>query len=392
MQYRNSVLLLALLSNFSLLSSRIVLSPLLPDVIDAFSVSKSAAGVALTGLWAAYAVLQFPSGLLSHRYGERPVILAALFLTGVGTILLAFSPSFVLMALFAVFVGAGAGLYYSVAMVLINRLFEDRSGWAMSIHGISVPLGGLLTPIVATALSVRFGWRIGVLLPAAIIFPVFLLVAHQLGPTEPEAIDGSESGIELRSLLDQLRNAHLIHTTLLAIIVYFVWQAFASFLPTFLREYWGVSPQVASLGFAAVFVLTALTLPVMGRIADAVSNNAVLAFCLVVMAAAFTLFIVGSGRLALIAAVAMLGIGTSWEGALYSRLLNQLSASKAGPTFGLLRTIILFVSSLGSAITAFLVDVSGWPLAFGCLVGLLLLGFVSVSAASLRGNASVPAP
>jgi MFS family permease len=286
MQYRNSVLLLALLSNFSLLSSRLVLSPLVPDVIDPFSVSKSAVGMALTGLWAAYAVLQFPSGILSYRYGERPIILAALLLTGLGTLLLALAPSFLLLALFAVFVGAGAGLYYSVAMVLINRLFEEKSGFAMSVHGISVPLAGLVIPVVET-----------------------------------------------------------------------------------------------------VFVLAALVLPVMGRIADAVNNRVVLAFSLASMAAAFGLFVTGPHRLGLFVAGGLLGVGSGWEGALYSRLMDHLSVSKTGPLFGLLRTIILLVSSLGSTVTAFLVDVSGWPLAFGCLSGLLLLGFVSVIVSSARHGA-----
>ncbi len=44
--------------------ARLVLSPLIPAIMNAFNVSKSGVGIVLTGRWGAYALFQFP-GVLS---------------------------------------------------------------------------------------------------------------------------------------------------------------------------------------------------------------------------------------------------------------------------------------------------------------------------------------
>jgi MFS family permease len=113
-RYRDGVLALAALANFSQFGARLVISPLVPDIIAAFSVTKSTVGLALTGVWATFALFQYPSGVLADRYGERRVILTALGLTAGCSLLLALSPSFLAFAAFAVLLGAGAGLYFSV--------------------------------------------------------------------------------------------------------------------------------------------------------------------------------------------------------------------------------------------------------------------------------------
>ena len=42
--------------------------------MDSFEITKGAIGLTLTPMWLAYAVFQFPSGLLGDCYGERTVI------------------------------------------------------------------------------------------------------------------------------------------------------------------------------------------------------------------------------------------------------------------------------------------------------------------------------
>lgn len=385
MDHRYVVLGVAAASNFSLLSARLSLSPVVPRVINDFAVSKSEIGLALTGLWAAYALLQFPSGLLSYRYGERRVMLAALALGGIGSLLLAFSPNFSLLAAFAFFLGAGAGLYYTVGTTLLTRLFEERSGLAISVHGISVPLAGLVTPIGVTWIAVRWGWRLGVAATASLAFLVLLLALWRIPDRAPQ---GESLGqyADLRTLARRALQPQLAFTVLLAVIAYFTWQAFASFLPTFLIEYHGLSAQRASIAFGAVFVTTALTLPVIGGLSDRFGRDALLAGCMLIMAGAFGLFVITSSLLGIIAAVALLGLGTAWEGPLQTRFFDNLPADERGPLFGFVRTLYLFLSAAGSWVTASIADTLGWPAAFTFLLGLAVLGAVALGLNHLFGT------
>jgi predicted MFS family arabinose efflux permease len=52
---------------FVTMVARLAPSPIVPDIIDAFGVSKSAVGIALSGMWAAYALFQFPDARRSDR-------------------------------------------------------------------------------------------------------------------------------------------------------------------------------------------------------------------------------------------------------------------------------------------------------------------------------------
>lgn len=385
MQARYIVLGVAAASNFSLLAARLSLSPVVPRVIEEFTVTKSEIGFALTGLWAAYALLQFPSGLLSFRFGERRVMLAALGLGGLGSLLLAVAPSFPFLAAFAFFLGAGAGLYYTVGTTLLTRLFEDRSGLAISVHGISVPLAGLITPIAVTWIAVRWGWRVGVGAVASLAFIVLLIALWQVPSREPQG-DSLAQYADLRTLARRALQPQLAFTVLLAVIAYFTWQAFASFLPTFLIEYHGLSDQRASLAFGAVFVVTAVAMPVIGELSDRYGRDALLAGCMLILAVAFGLFVVVSSVVGIVLAVGLLGLGTAWEGPLQTRFFDNLPADERGPLFGFVRTTYLFLSAAGSWVTASIADGFGWPAAFGFLVALAIFGVVAIGLNRIFGT------
>ncbi|TKX77174.1 MFS transporter, partial [Halorubrum sp. SD626R] len=76
-QYRHTVLALCMLAFFVTYFARLAISPVVPFIVDDFAVSNTAIGAALSGMWLAYGVSQFPSGILADRFGERRVILVA---------------------------------------------------------------------------------------------------------------------------------------------------------------------------------------------------------------------------------------------------------------------------------------------------------------------------
>ena len=368
---KGTILALTVAAFFSTMVARLVISPLIPDIIGAFETSKSATGLALTGMWAAYALLQFPSGILGERYGERTIVLLALCLTGLGSILTSIAPSYMTFAVFVIFLGTGAGLYFSASSSLLVRHFEN-TGQALGFQSAGGPLAGLLAPIAAAYIGEIYGWRIAVLLGAAVALPVFVLYWWQVPPTPPQHPERSLAvQFQPGLLVKLLSRPQIAYTTVLAILSYFAWQAFASFFPTFLIEYRGFSSQRASVVFGAVFALAAIGLPILGRVSDRVGRDTILALSLASNTIGYVLIIDGSGLMTTVLGVATLGFGMSWGGVLNSRFMDCFSDSERGTGFGLVRMVGLLVSSLGSVVVGTLAQRVNWPIAYGLVAGLL---------------------
>lgn len=378
-RYRHTVLALAVAANFGQLGSRLVISPVVPDLIEAFDASKAGIGLVLTVMWAIYALLQFPSGVLGDVYGERRVALVALGLTGAGSLLLAFAPSYLLFGLFALFLGAGAGLYFTTATSLLAKQFRN-SGRALSVHTAGGSLAGLVAPVVAGAVAVRLGWRPAILLGAVAVLPVALLFAWRIRPVEPAGGTVGER-IDPGVVLELLARPRVAYTAAMASATVFVWQSFASFFPTFLIEYWSFSTGSASLAFGVVFLLSALAQPAMGSLSDRIGRDAALGSSVVVAAGGFVLILAGSSLLSAAVAVGLLGIGISWPGVIQARFMDAFADAERGSGFGLVRTVYMFLGALGSVVTGTLADAAGWTVAFGLVAGLLV-----VVAASLLAN------
>jgi len=106
----------------SLLSN--ILGPIIPDIIDGFQVSLTAAAVLPFAFFIAYGVMSIPAGVLTEHQGEKKVLLGAFALAAAGAL------SFALTPVYSVAVGSlfliGAGM--AVLQVAINPLLRVAGG------------------------------------------------------------------------------------------------------------------------------------------------------------------------------------------------------------------------------------------------------------------------
>lgn len=102
-------------------------------------------------------------------------------------------------------------------------------------------------------------------------------------------------------------------------------------------------------------------------------HDAALAASLLSGSAGFVLFLVAEEPAALVGGTVLVGVGLSWPGVVNSRFMDDLAPDERGTGFGLVRTLVLFVSSLGSDVTGTLADRIGWSASYGLVAGLLLL-------------------
>ena len=379
-RYRHTVLLLTTLAFATSMAARLVISPLVPNVTAAFPVTTSDLGLALSGMWAAYALSQYPGGLLANAVGERRVILLSLGSIAVASTLLAFAPAFWLFAVATVLLGVAAGLPYSATTSLLSENFDDI-GRAIGLYIGGGPFAGLVVPVVATALSALFGWRVAMLFAAVVAAPVFLSVTWGIRRPAPTPEDESAgAGFSVGAMTELLTRPAIGYTILLAIGGAFTWQATASFLPTFLVEYRGETQSAAGLLFSAYFVVHGLTQPVTGWLSDGIGRDRASALTMGAAMVGFSLLLVAERPVLVAVAIACIGFGMSWGAPVQSRFMDQLSDAERTAGFGLVRTVYMTVGSLGSVVVGVLSDVYGWALAFGVLAVIMGIEVVLLAA------------
>jgi MFS family permease len=354
------------------MAARLVISPVVPAIGDAFAVPNGALGLALTGMWMGYALAQFPSGLLADRYGERRIILVAVGGTAVASALLAFAPSYPVFLLGTAVLGTVAGLHYSVATSLLTRT-TDQIGTAIGIHTAGAPVAGVLVPMAAGAVGTWLGWRWALALGAVFALPVVGLVLYVVRPRPPVRPDESVwSRLRLRPLLNLLRRPPIARTVVLSAVGMFVWQATASFLPAFLVAHHGFSAATAGALFSGYFLVQGLTQPGIGALSDRVGRDVAASFAIGVGIVGYGLLVWGAGFATAVVAVGLAGLSMGWGAALMPKFMDHLDDHERNSGFGLVRTVYMMLGAAGSVVTGFVADLLGWDVAFLGLAVLLV--------------------
>ena len=101
-----------------------ILGPIVPDIIDDFHLTLTAAALLPFSFFLAYGVMSIPTGMLVEAYREKRVILAAFLLAFLGSVTFALTPHYG-MAICSLFV-IGVGM--AALQVAINPLLRVTGG------------------------------------------------------------------------------------------------------------------------------------------------------------------------------------------------------------------------------------------------------------------------
>ncbi len=101
-----------------------ILGPIIPDIIDSFSLSIGLAGFLPFSFFVAYGVMSIPAGVLIEKYSEKPILLFAFSIAFLGALLFALFPKFhvALISLFSI------GIGMAMLQVAINPLLRQAGG------------------------------------------------------------------------------------------------------------------------------------------------------------------------------------------------------------------------------------------------------------------------
>ncbi len=157
--------------------------PIMPVLIDEYGLNLASAGFLMSIFSVAGFFLALPSGLVLQKLGLKITGLAATGTLILGSIIGATAGSQSILLVSRIIEGVGMGLIAVVAPASIAMWFPpEKRGAPMGIWSTWVPVGSLLTYLIAPTLTNLFGWRSVWWFTAAFAALAFILVLFFLKP------------------------------------------------------------------------------------------------------------------------------------------------------------------------------------------------------------------
>jgi NNP family nitrate/nitrite transporter-like MFS transporter len=311
---------------------------------------------------------RLPAGMLADRFGGRKVFSGLLLISAIPAIGIGLSTSYSQLLFLAAFLGI-AGTSFAVGVSFTSRWFtKDQQGSALGIYGMgnigqSIAVFG--APVFALALG---SWR-----PVFYIFAgisliwaaVFYLFARDAASTvKPKT---------LRENLEVLR--HSPHAWVLSLFYFLTFGGFIAFsiyLPTLLKDLFGLTPADAGARTAGFVLLATIMRPLGGMLADIWGGAKVLVGVFIAIAVLGTLmgcpwmptFTVGA-----LGAAAALGLG---NGAVF-KLVPQYFPKETGTVTGLVGAFGGLGGFFPPLVLGVIRDATG-----GYAIGFVLLGVTAL--------------
>jgi MFS family permease len=372
------------------LGLRFLVPALLPQVKATFGIDNATAGLAVTLLWAFYALTQFPAGLVADRVGERTILALSLAVSASSLAVLAGAPIFAVFLVGAAAFGVGSGLYGPARGTALAKAFPRHSGAAFGITLAAGSLGSAAIPLGAGVVVETVGWRplVAVTIPAFLGLAVLAWVAlpdpidDRSDPPNRERAAERSVAAAIRGVPAAIRNRNVLFAVLGITFYLFALQGLTAFLPTYLVDQEGIGQGLAAVVFALVFVGGGLTQLFAGVLADRYGTRPVLVGIAAVAAASLAAVPYVDDLLVWAGLAVLLGsrLGTAPVGNAY--IIAALPDEAQGVSWGFLRTVFFLIGSTGSVVVGFMADLDLFDEAFLVLAGVSVASLLCFRALS----------
>jgi len=231
-----------------------------PAIIPFLTRDYSEAGLLSGVLFVTYGLTTFPGGWISDKIGERLVLIIYLTISGFGSVAMILINSFKLLLPIAGVIGLAGGLYHPVGLSLVSKVFKDKRGQAMGIHGVAGNIGLALAPPIAVTVAATYHWNLA-LIPLgflAFLASVFFLVGRSWFGNESHA-NPTENVSNVSSIGKSSRSSkitrYLAFVLILSACNGIIFDGVKAFLNQYLVVSRGFTPQMAGYIAGIVYAI-----------------------------------------------------------------------------------------------------------------------------------------
>jgi len=359
-----------------------------------------------TCLLTVYALLQFPSGILSDRFGSLRIIVGGAGLAAGGAFLLSFELPIYFLVISIVAIGVGTGVHKTVAVGILSKTYPKRTGRVLGVFDTFGTYGGVGASFIVTlflvvprpveylvALFPGAAWR-SVFLSSGLVGLGFAVLFAWYVPKQQTQNDDNrrknDPSPSIQDYLIQFKNKKFAMFALVTILFSFSYNGVLAFLPLFLSEEVGLSITTANLLYSAVFVVSFVQI-FTGGLSDRVGRLPIIFITLgvggVALLAIVVLVDIGIVIIAILIVLFALGShGFRPVRGLY--LIELLPDDIAAGGFGIVRTLLMGAGAVAPTIIGFIADMSDFRVAFAFLTA-SMVGAATISIGLLISNTSM---
>lgn len=349
--------------------------PLLPYYAETFKANNFVTGLLVASYAAAQLVGAPLLGRLSDRYGRRPVLIASIFGTFIGFLLLGFARTLAMLFAARILDGLTGG-NLSIAQAYISDVTEakDRSK-GLGLIGAAFGLGFIIGPVTGGFLS-QWGYAVPAFAAAALSFVNLLLIyawlPESLTPEKRASMNQKKPAVTFGALLQALRRPF---TGSLLVTRFFFGLAFAIFQTIFslytLTKF-NLTAQNTGLILTYVGVLSVIVQGfLVGRITAKIREDILIVACAALMAVSLAGWALAPSVIALIVILTPTAIsGGILNTLLSSTLTKAVEPQEVGGILGLSAAVEsstrIFAPIIGGAL---LQQLGTWaPGSFGAII------------------------
>lgn len=270
------VLWLLALTQFTVIMDFMVMMPLAPQLMAAFSITPAA----VSGAVSAYAWCAGASGLLAalyiDRYDRKRLLLWMFALFTLSNLACAVAPTFEVLIASRAFAGVTGGVLGAIIMAIIGDLIPaERRGAATGVVMTSFSMAAVAGVPTGVMLAAHFGWASPFYLLVVLSVVIWAIAARVL-----PAIDGHlVHRVPLKAVLPNLINLYRVPNHLTAFLLSFVnmttGMLVIPFISPVLVSNLGIAPAEVTYVYLAGGIATLFTARRIGRWSDRVGAHQV---------------------------------------------------------------------------------------------------------------------
>lgn len=326
----------------------LLLPPLFPWLIKDFGYSYAELSVLVSLFFVVSGTGQALAGFAVDRFGARPILFSALGSFVVAGLIASTAQGYAMLLAAAFFAGLGNAPFHPVDFTILNkRVSQQRIGHAFSVHGLSGNIGWALAPVFMAGITSATGsWRTACFcgaLWAAVVLAIMVLNRDALDDrAQTVGAPAARPGSHAAAVPREHPMAFMKLPSVWLCFSFFFWStcalsAIQSFASPAMQAMYGLPLSVTALIVTGYMLCGAAGMLVGGFLVGRVQRlEKVISICM--MGSGILLFIVGTGWLPGMAAVAVAsiaGLGTGLAGPSRDMLIKRAAPPGAtGRVYG----------------------------------------------------------
>jgi MFS family permease len=379
--YSGRVMLLIVFGTAAAFAGRNVFGPILLSVRTDLGITSAQAGFALTVMWVAIAVMQYPGGRMSDQLSYKTVLVAGMSLLAIGFAVLTATASYPMFVAGLIVMGLGGGMFTPSSYAQLASLFEARRGQAFGIYAAAIDIGGALSGAIAIGALAVASWRMSFVPVVAAL--ALVVVAMHLLHRGSYSLEVGEVRLEVRDTVKQLLGDRFVAPVIAGYVLHIVvYQGVLGFLPTFLESAKSFSQTNASNAFIAFFLIAAVTRVGSGYLGDRFRHLAVGTVAALIATVGLLVLVVSGSRPVTAGGLVLLAVGmTGYMPVVNASLMDRFPDTSMGGDYGAARSVFILLGSVGPTYIGVLGTRFDFETAFLALAPLtvlnaLVVGFV----------------